>query len=162
MNRAGTGIGLALFFYYALLLGNSTQMGRGDGTTLRDGFNAALQSLIEGENGPATLTGDGAQQDIYSAALDAIAAAQVEQASRFFMIGGGQRFVWERSQDAAQLFVLDRLFDAGENFLADWAQDGCTTVADRLGESRDHLLLFTAEGGRGLAAQDERPDAGVD
>jgi len=61
-------------------------------------------------------------------------------------MGRCEVFVWEGIERSSQFFKLCKVFNAGKNLLADWANNGYTTVLDRVRERCEYQLLIAANG----------------
>jgi len=122
---------------------------------------AALETLIVCKDVVAHLDSNSADQDIGCAALDAAAAAEIEQARGFFEMVGRESFIGKRGKRVPQFLKLGLGLDARENLLPNGTDESDSTVPDCFFERCKDELLITAESGPCPAPQQERPGTGI-
>lgn len=120
-------------------------------------FNAALEAVVIGQDGPVLFGGDCASQSVGRSALDAAAPAYFEQVRCLFAVDCGELFVRKRLERGSQIVELSQVLDSGQNLLPDWADDGNLTVLNRFRERCAHRLLIVAQAGLALPPQKQRP-----
>src|SRR2546422_918526 len=144
-----------------------TKGGKGNGLFPRsvqfegEDFGVGLEVGVGGEDGPVAGEGDGADQDVGNGDGDSAGAAVVAGFGGGFIVGGGDGFIGEGTEDGPELFVLARGLDAGEQLLADQADDSGAALPNQVGEFGNGRRLGGIQVLR-LPAQREGPNRSID
>jgi hypothetical protein len=100
---------------------------------------------VGGEDGPVAGAGYGTDEDIGDGDGQAGGAAFVGREGGGFIVGSVEGFVGKGTQRLAQFGKLRGRLDAGEQLLADQADEAGAAFANELGKFGDERLLSGAE-----------------
>jgi hypothetical protein len=106
--------------------------------------NAALEAPVAGQNGPLHPDCDRANQYVRRSALHTAAAAEIIEACGLLVMESREWFIRERLKCESQFLKLNPIFNAGEDLLADRANDGDAAILDCLDQRCEHQLLVAA------------------
>lgn len=96
------------------------------------------------ENGPATVQGDRANQDIHNRSDNSFGPAVITRPCGSFIIRGINWLVEKSSQSGTKLFELRRRFDSGEQFLSNESDDASAAFPNQFGQFGDQCSFDAA------------------